>query len=353
MAKAVGAFLFCFGCVAAGASMSMIAGRRLALLLAALTPGAAGAAEQVKVGLDLTISGYHAPWMVAQRKGYFTEQGLDVSIGRGFGSGDTVKRVASGEIDVGFHHTANLIIANSEGAQLRVVMSYLVQELCGAFSAAEDGNVTTAKKLEGQTWGGPKTGVCTDILPAVMEAAGVDTSKVKVRIVQQAERFPMLAAGTITATDSYLDKAFFIRKELAAANKTMVYFRFADYVSMYSSSVTVTRETMEKRPEMIEKIIVGLLKGFKFTVAEPDEAARIIGELHPDIDKGYLRESLDLLLYAMWDDTARSKGPGFIDAAKMQGERDVLVRYLKLAASMPIENLYTNRFVEAAHQKLK
>ena len=28
----------------------------------------------------------------------------------------------------------------------------------------------------------------------------------------------------------------------------MVYFRFADYVSMYSSSVTVTRETMEKRP---------------------------------------------------------------------------------------------------------
>ena len=126
--------------------MSMIAGRRLALLLAALTlsaAGAADAAEQVKVGLDLTVSGYHAPWMVAQRKGYFTEQGLDVAIGRGFGSGDTVKLVASGEIDVGFHHTANLIIANSEGADLRVVMSYLVQELCGAFSAAEDGNVTT------------------------------------------------------------------------------------------------------------------------------------------------------------------------------------------------------------------
>ena len=97
--------------------MSVIAGRRPALLLAALTLGAAGAAdavEQVKVGLDLTVSGYHAPWMVAQRKGYFADQGLDVSIGRGFGSGDTVKRVANGEIDVGFHHTANLIIASSK-----------------------------------------------------------------------------------------------------------------------------------------------------------------------------------------------------------------------------------------------
>jgi NitT/TauT family transport system substrate-binding protein len=338
MSSAVGVFVTCI------------------LLIAALVLGAANAAdaaEKVKVGLDLTVSGYHAPWMVAQAKGYFTEQGLDVTIGRGFGSGDTVKRVASGEIDIGFHHTANLIIANSEGADLRVVMSYLVQELCGVFSAAEDGNVTSAKKLEGQTWGGPKTGVCTDILPAVMEAAGVDASRVKVRIVQQAERFPMLAAGTITATDSYLDKAFFIRKELAAAKKTMIYFRFADYVAMYSSSVTVTRATMEQRPQMIEKIIIGLLKGFRFTVANPDEAARIIGELHPDIDKGYLRESLDLLLYAMWDDTARSKGIGFIDPVKMQGEHDLLVKYLKLKRSTPIDSIYTNRFVEAAHQALK
>src|SRR5262245_50379644 len=114
--------------------MSKATERSLALLLPALAlmvASAAGAAEKVKVGLDLTVSGYHAPWMVAQRKGYFTEQGLDVTIGRGFGSGDTVKRVANGEIDVGFHHTANLIIASSEGAQLRVVMSYLVQELCG------------------------------------------------------------------------------------------------------------------------------------------------------------------------------------------------------------------------------
>ena len=101
MSSAVGVFLSCI------------------LLLAALGRGAvtaADAAERVKVGLDLTVSGYHAPWMVAQAKGYFAAQGLDVTIGRGFGSGDTVKRVASGEIDVGFHHTANLIIANSEGA---------------------------------------------------------------------------------------------------------------------------------------------------------------------------------------------------------------------------------------------
>ncbi|MEA2915617.1 MAG: NitT/TauT family transport system substrate-binding protein, partial [Bradyrhizobium sp.] len=266
--------------------MKLGRGIALAFLVTAMTglAAVASAQEKVKIGLDLTISGYHAGWLVAQKLGYFSEQGLDVTINRGYGSGDTVRKVQKGEIDVGFHHTANLIIANSEGADLRVVMSYLVQELCAAFSAVEDGNVTTPKKMEGLTWGGPATGVCTDILPAVLLAGEADATKVKMRLVQQAERFPMLAANTIQATDSYLDKAYYIRQELAKAGKTMTYFRFADYVKMYSSSVTVTRETMERRPEMLEKVIAAVIKGLQYTVQKPDEAARIIVELHPQSD---------------------------------------------------------------------
>src|ERR1700675_5096918 len=108
------------------------------------------AAEKVSVGLDFTISGYHAPFFVAQEKGYFSQSGLDVTITRGYGSGDTVKKLASGVIDVGFHHPAPLVIANAEGANLRIVMGYLNQEMCATYSAAEDGNVRKPKDIEGQ-----------------------------------------------------------------------------------------------------------------------------------------------------------------------------------------------------------
>ena len=313
---------------------------------------AASAQEKVKIGLDLTVSGYHAGWFVAQKLGYFTEQGLDVTIGRGYGSGDTAQKVKNGDIDVGFHHTANLVIVNSEGGDLRVVMSYLVQELCAAFSAVEHGNVTTPKKMEGYTWGGPKTGVCTDILPAVLLAGGADPGKVTKRLVQQAERFPMLAANTIQATDSYLDKAYYIRQELAKSNKTMTYFRFADYVSMYSSSITVTRETTEKRPEMIEKVIAAVIKGLQFAAKNPDEAARIIVELHPQADAPYIRESVDLLLFAMWDEHNKRDGLGYINRDKMQAEHDLLVKYLNLKNAIPMERTFTNQFVAGAYKRL-
>jgi len=317
-----------------------------------LTASSAIAQEKVNIGLDLTISGLHAGWLVAQKMGYFKDQGLDVTITRGYGSGDTAQKVENGEIDVGFHHAANLVIANAEGADLRVVMSYLVQELCAAFSAVEHGNVTTPKKMEGLTWGGPRTGVCTDILPAVLLAGGADASKVNMRLVQQAERFPMLAANTIQATDSYLDKAYYIRQELAKSKKTMTYFRFADYVKMYSSSITVTRETMEKRPEMIEKVIAAVIKGLQFTARDPNEAARIIMELHPQSDAAYIRESVDLLLFAMWDEHNKPKGLGYIDNSKMQGQHDLLVKYLKLKTSVPMDRTFTNRFVDGAYKRI-
>src|SRR5215207_8742594 len=90
-----------------GASMTFgwgrVASLALAVVFAPIGVPSVKAQEKVKIGLDLTISGYHAGWLVAQKLGYFSEQGLDVTINRGYGSGDTAQKVKNGEIDVGFH----------------------------------------------------------------------------------------------------------------------------------------------------------------------------------------------------------------------------------------------------------
>src|ERR1700730_12156622 len=149
---------------------------RLALVLGVLAvliaPAGAGAAEKVTVALDFTLSGYHAPWFVAQDKGYFSEQGLDVNLGRGYGSGDTVKKLATGAIDIGLNHPAPLIIANAEGGNQRTVMGYLHEEMCAMYSAAEQGNARAPKDLEGRRFGGPPGDIGPMMLPALAEKTG-------------------------------------------------------------------------------------------------------------------------------------------------------------------------------------
>jgi NitT/TauT family transport system substrate-binding protein len=146
------------------------------LVAIVVAPIGAGAAEKVTVALDFTLSGYHAPWFVAQDKGYFAEQGLEVQMGRGYGSGDTVKKLATGAVDIGLNHPAPLIIANADGGNLRIVMGYFNQEMCAMYSAAQGGNVRAPKDLEGQTFGGPPGDICTMMLPALAEKTGVDIS---------------------------------------------------------------------------------------------------------------------------------------------------------------------------------
>jgi len=324
-----------------------------ALVAVVLSFGTGHAADKVTIVLDFTISGYHAPFFVAQDKGYFAEQGLEVSISRGYGSGDTVKKLAAGVADVGFNHPAPLIIANADGGNLRSVMGYLNQEMCATYSAVEYGNVRTPKDIEGKTWGGPPGDVCTIMLTALAEKTGFDLGKVKMQQMDAPQRLPMLATGQIGVTGSFFDKDILFKKALEQAGKRMVTFRYAQYMAMYSNGVTVTQTTIDKRPEMVGKVVIALLKGFKATVAQPGEAAAIVAKLHPEIDKEYIRASVDTLLEAMWDETSKSKGIGIFDEKKMQDTRDTVVKYWKLKTEPPLAQVYTNRFIEAAHKSVK
>src|SRR5207253_1607827 len=177
------------------------------------------------------------------------------------------------------NHPAPLIIANAEGGNLRTVMGYLNQEMCAVYSAVENGNVRTPKDIEGQTWGGPPGDVCTIMLTALAEKTGFDLGKLKMQQMDAPQRLPMLAAGRITVTGSFFDKDILFRKALQQAGKTMVSFRYAPYMAMYSNAVAVTQKTLDARPAMVEKLVGALVRGFKDTVANPDEAARIVSKL--------------------------------------------------------------------------
>ena len=69
-----------------------------ALAVAALLPGHGGAQPKplrpYTLILDFVPTGEYVPHYTALEKGFYRDEGLDVKILRGQGSGDTVKRIA-------------------------------------------------------------------------------------------------------------------------------------------------------------------------------------------------------------------------------------------------------------------
>src|ERR687891_1715339 len=74
----------------------------------------AAAQTNVNFTLDWKFQGPTAAFIIAKEKGYFDEEGLDVSIDSGNGSAGAVTRVASGAYQMGFADINALVEFNVE-----------------------------------------------------------------------------------------------------------------------------------------------------------------------------------------------------------------------------------------------
>src|ERR1043165_5747793 len=93
----------------------LISGGLLALA-ALLSAARANAQDQVSVQLDWVPRGNHAMFFVAQEKGYFKENGINVTaIRKGTGTPAALRLVANGHADFGFGDLPTLAVSRSQG----------------------------------------------------------------------------------------------------------------------------------------------------------------------------------------------------------------------------------------------
>src|SRR5712671_7684156 len=99
--------------------------RCVAMALAAtmLSAGLAQAQSKDKVVLMLNWYLYseHAPFFLGKERGYFDQEGIDLDIQEGRGSGVTVQAVAAGTATFGYADVPTMIKAASKGAPVTAV----------------------------------------------------------------------------------------------------------------------------------------------------------------------------------------------------------------------------------------
>lgn len=322
------------------------------VLASGLFSPAAFSQEKIVALMNFTIQGDHGPFYVAKARGYFSAAGLDVDIQRGFGSGDTVKKVVAGAADIGFADPVPIIQAVAEGQQVKAIMGGYMQEPCALYATAEGANVRSPKEMEGRSIGGPPGDICIILLQAVMEKAGADWSKVKVQNMDAPTRIPLLASGKIDAAGSFAEKEVLFEKAIRAAGRTMVTWPYSKYIEKYSVA-TIAGPKLLAKPDVLRRFTLALLRGYEDAIKDPDAAAATILKAHPEFDRDYIIASSRTIDRVVWDSTTRSRGLGMLDSAKMQATIDLTAKYWKLAKKPAPGEIFTNEFIEWAHAQRK
>src|SRR5882724_11659820 len=73
----------------------------VAVLAVSVFPHGAKALDSVVFQANWLIQGENAYMVAGRDKGFYREEGIDLDIKRGFGSGDTVKKIVGGAATVG------------------------------------------------------------------------------------------------------------------------------------------------------------------------------------------------------------------------------------------------------------
>ena len=87
---------------------------------------------------EVAHSIFYAPQYVAIEKGYFKDEGLDMTLITGFGADKTMTAVISGEADIGFMGAEASIYAYQEGATDPVVNFAQLTQRAGNFLVARE-----------------------------------------------------------------------------------------------------------------------------------------------------------------------------------------------------------------------
>jgi NitT/TauT family transport system substrate-binding protein len=305
-----------------------------------------GAGKDVNFSLDFLPDGFHAPFYVALENGFYTQEGLNVRISRGYGSGETVRKVAAGQFDIGLAHVVPLIAAKAnENAEIQGVMEYMERDMLAVW-VRDEGIIKTPKDLEGKNAATSAGNAQYVFFPAFAKAAGFDASKVNWRVVDAALLGPMLINKQADVIPLYLLHGPRIIPQAAERGIKLKSFAYADYgLDTYAEAIFVRSETIKKDPQMVAGFVRASLKGIQWAAERPDEAAKIVVKHNPEVGLESAKGSWEMTKKNMFTEKAQRDGIGKFEATKLRTTIDAVYNGLGLKRMPTNEEVATNQFV--------
>ena len=291
--------------------------KSLAVIVLSLLPLAAVAQERkIVFMLDFIALGRHAPWYVPIAKGYYKQEGLDVTVVPSKGTADVIKGVDAGVAQLGFIDVPSLVAGGEAASSLKMVaVNYQKAPYC-VFSLNPGANVTAPKDMVGLEFGSSTASFVWKIHQAFMKMHGLDPSTLKVVNIDGSARVPMLAARKVQAIDLFVMSEPGLKRAVKDAEVKCLLL--GDHgLDIYANGIGVKEDFLKQNPQVVRGFVRAALRGWKDALANPEEAATIQVQYVRALDPKIIVEELAIVKrLAVVPDTQKN-GYGAMNKEKM------------------------------------
>lgn len=324
-----------------------------ALLIAAGPPALAQTA--LSLSLEGRVEGPSAPYLLAQARGHFKAEGLDVTIEPANGGLESITRVASGQFDLGVADINAFIRYRDQNPAAPLKVVFVVHNRPGyAIVGRKSRGVSTPADLVDKRLGAPVAENASAVWPTFAKLNGIDPAKVRLVNVGIPVRDPMLVAGEIdAATGTSFNSPITLREKGVPGDDitTMVMGRFG--LALYGAAIIVNAKVLEQQPDAVRAFLRGLLAGLKETVNDPPAAIPVV--MRHMAGGGHAEGELERLKVAIRDTivtrAVREHGIGDIDQARFDTGLDQLAVSYNFKNRPKLADVFDPSFMPSAEER--
>ncbi|UBH09591.1 ABC transporter substrate-binding protein [Macrococcus armenti] len=300
--------------------------------------------EKVTIMLDWTPNTNHTGLYVAQKKGYFKKQGLDVEI-KTPGEVTADQLIAANKKDVQFGISAQETVtqSRSEGIPVKSIGA-IIQHNTSGFMSLKEKNIQSPKDYVGKTYGGWGAPIEKPMIDAVMKKDFASVNDTKIINMGNTDFF--------TASKKNIDFAWVyygwtgIEAKTRNIDVNMQYI--IDYdknLDYYTPVVIANEQYLKSNKETAKKFMTALKEGYEYSIKHDKESADILMEAVPELKKQ------EKLVYA----SQKYLSPKYQDDAKYWGYQQERIwknfgQFMKdnkvITKDFVAKDAFTNEFVE-------
>ena len=311
---------------------------------AAILASASLAAAQEKVTYLFPAPDFlsaFAAFKLAMAKGYYEDEGLDVTFQVGKGGADVAKQVGVGNADLGGGIGDTAIIVRANGLPIRGV-ALLGKKALTQIYWRNDAGVSSLADLKGKSIGVLSFQDTTYYnLLAALASVGLTKADVDIQPVGPGGIIKLMISGDISAMSGTVDWAAAIR----GAGVDMTMLPINDVFPAMAQAIIASDKIIAERPEVVQGFVNATIKAYLELISDPATAAVEYVAAVPQhegkekIMEGIFKGYIDLV----YGSDASTFGQ--FDETRLKAVQDFYIKHEIVRTAVPIEETFTNQFV--------
>ena len=321
-----------------------------AAALGAVAPAFARAQSQVpnpamslQFMLDYTPHGLHAPYFLAQQKGWFKDAGLNVTILDGKGSVSVIQLAGAGKIDVGHAGLGALCIAQTKRVPVKAVSSILRLNPVGVLFNKGAGYKSPAD-FKGKELLYSPSSLESPFVDTFLAAGQLKRSDVKLLAIDISAKLSSYLAGKGDAVVTPIPYA----QAVMVGKRDSDWLRFADFgMPMLDYGMVASEDTVKAKPAALAAFNKVVAKAFAHVLDKRvEEGVKAIADTRSDVrlDPQALAAQFRAYAQYIYSTDTQGKPVGIISVKDFEDTAATLKKFDLIPASTKASDFYTLAF---------